>query len=137
MRKLVTTTHLEMTSRSELARAAGVATSLQIVRAELPSAELNRFLYTAVGARWMWYTRLPWSYDRWLAWVDRPELETWAVRVLGRVGTPKDAERLLALYGTIQECHIENEDGEIVSDARRMRAAYRAALKALGKEVNP
>jgi GNAT superfamily N-acetyltransferase len=54
-----------------------------LVQARIPSPELNRFFYTAVGARWTWYTRLPWSRAQWLAYLDRPELETWVAYVSG------------------------------------------------------
>jgi hypothetical protein len=58
---LVTTTHLEMTSRKELRPAKTPTTPVEIVRAEVPCPELNRFLYTAVGTDWWWYSRLPWD----------------------------------------------------------------------------
>jgi len=83
MKRLVTTTHLEMTDRSQLRPAASGATPWSLVRAEVPCPELNRFLYAAVGAGWWWYTRLPWDYARWTAYLDRPELETWVAYVSG------------------------------------------------------
>src|SRR5262249_44198705 len=55
----------------------------EIRRAEVPSPELNRFLYTAVGGDWYWIDRLPWTYERWLAYLDRPELETWVAYISG------------------------------------------------------
>ena len=33
--------------------------------------------YATVGGDWYWIDRLDWTRDQWLAWVDRPELETW------------------------------------------------------------
>jgi len=45
--------------------------------------ELNRFFYTAVGGDWYWLDRLPWGYREWMAYLDRPELETWVVAVGG------------------------------------------------------
>jgi GNAT superfamily N-acetyltransferase len=41
----------------------------------------HRFLSGTVGARWTWYTRLSWDYARWLAYLDRPELETCVAHV--------------------------------------------------------
>jgi GNAT superfamily N-acetyltransferase len=58
---------------------------VEIVRAEIPCPELNRFLYTAVGTDWWWYSRLPWDRARWLSYLDRSDLETW---VAYRSGTP-------------------------------------------------
>lgn len=73
-----------MTSAADATPFRGART-LEVRRAELPCPELSRSLYVAVGSDWGWYARLAWDRARWLAWVDRPELETW----LGyRSGTP-------------------------------------------------
>jgi GNAT superfamily N-acetyltransferase len=56
---------------------------LTVTRAEIPSPELSRYLYTAVGGDWWWTNRLDWTYDRWLAHLDRPELQTWVGYVAG------------------------------------------------------
>ena len=58
MQRLVTTTYLEMLSRAELRPARPSAIAFQLVQVEIPCPEFNRFLYTAVGARWWWYSRL-------------------------------------------------------------------------------
>jgi len=83
MDRLVTTTHLEITDRAQLRPPKPASAAMQIVRAEIPSPELNRFFYAAVGARWTWYSRLSWSRARWLAYLDRPEVETWVAYVSG------------------------------------------------------
>ncbi len=71
----VTTTHLEILDPADLSPAR--ATALEVRLAEIPSPELNRFLYTAVGGDWYWLDRLEWNYGQWLEWLDRPELYTW------------------------------------------------------------
>ena len=48
---------------------------LKLIKKKLP--ELNRFLYTAVGAPWMWYMRLKWSWQEWADFLNRDEIETW------------------------------------------------------------
>jgi GNAT superfamily N-acetyltransferase len=83
MEKLVTTTHLEMTHRSQLTPAREPAISFQLVRVELPCPELNRFLFAAVGSEWWWYSRLSWDYPKWFKYLDRAELETWVAYVQG------------------------------------------------------
>jgi GNAT superfamily N-acetyltransferase len=102
MKRSVTTTYLEMNDRSQVRPARSASVDFQLLRAELPCPELNRILYTAVGAEWWWYTRLPWDYSRWLAYVDRPELETW---IAYAAGTP-------AGY-----FELERQDGENVEIA--------------------
>jgi ribosomal protein S18 acetylase RimI-like enzyme len=54
-----------------------------IMRAELPSPALSRFLYTAVGGDWHWTDRLPWTPERWMQYLARDEVETWIAYVRG------------------------------------------------------
>jgi GNAT superfamily N-acetyltransferase len=68
---------LEMTSPDQLRPSAPRSAGFRVEQARIPSPELNRFLYTAVGGDWWWIDRLSWTYERWLAWLDRPEVETW------------------------------------------------------------
>ena len=82
MRRDVTVWYLEMSSPSELN---GVATppELEIRQAALPSPELSRYLYTAVGGPWHWTDRLAWSWDDWLRHLDPARTETWLALVEG------------------------------------------------------
>jgi GNAT superfamily N-acetyltransferase len=77
----VVTHHLEMTDRAALRPATARGEGFEVRRAEVVSPELNRFLYSAVGGGWYWIDRLSWSYERWLEWLDRPEVETWVAYV--------------------------------------------------------
>lgn len=76
MERSVTTTYLEMTDASRAVPLDGEHV-LEMRRVEIPNPELNRILYVTVGADWWWYQRLGWNRERWLAYLDRPELETW------------------------------------------------------------
>lgn len=93
MDRLVTTTHLEMTDASALRPARTPAAPVDVVRVEHPCPELNRFLYATVGAEWWWYSRLPWDRARWLAYLDRAELETWIAYVAGTPAGYVELER--------------------------------------------
>ena len=88
----VTTWWLELRTLGEL-RPARPAAGLAVARAELPSPQLIRFLYTAVGGDWYWCDRLGWSYARWLAHLDRPEVETWVGSVRGTPAGYVELER--------------------------------------------
>ena len=77
MRRQIEITYLEMTSPEELRPAHRIDVDFPIRQARVPCPELNRFLYTAVGGDWFWIDRLSWTYDRWLAWLSRSEVETW------------------------------------------------------------
>ena len=79
----VATWYLEMLGPAELRAGPAPGADITVVRAEVPSPELNRFLYTAVGGDWYWTDRLCWSYAEWLAYLDRPELETWVAYASG------------------------------------------------------
>ena len=81
----VTTWSLEMLDPSELRPSSKPGVGLQVVHAEVPSPELSRYLYTAVGGDWFWYDRLPWTYERWQEVVNQVGHETWML--LDR-GTP-------------------------------------------------
>lgn len=75
MRREVQTIHLEMLHRNQLV--AAPPTALCVVEAVVPSPELNRFLYTAVGGDWYWIDRLAWTYDEWLEYLRHPRVRTW------------------------------------------------------------
>lgn len=79
----VRTTHLEMRSPDALRPSERVPPDLLLLRASIPSPELARFLYTAVGGDWFWRERLTWTYSRWHAWLSRPGVETWVVYEAG------------------------------------------------------
>jgi GNAT superfamily N-acetyltransferase len=79
----VTTWHLEMLAPEQVRPARAPDPPPQLVRAEIPSPALNRFLYTSVGGAWHWTDRLGWTWDRWLQWLDRPTHQTWVMYVAG------------------------------------------------------
>ncbi len=93
----VTTWYLEQTRPDELRPARPPAQDVQIVRAEIPSPEFSRFLYTAVGGDWRWTDRLPWTWRQWQEWLDRPGTETWVAWLRG---TPAGYVELSAGDGT-------------------------------------
>jgi GNAT superfamily N-acetyltransferase len=70
-------TYLEMQSPAALRPGRRVPPDLLLLRAGVPSPELGRFLYTAVGGDWYWQERLPWTWQQWKDWLARPEVETW------------------------------------------------------------
>src|SRR5690606_42037739 len=72
----VTTWYLEQTSRADLRPARPPREPVQIVRAEIPSPEFSRFLYTAVGGDWHWTQRLSWTWREWRDWLSPPGGET-------------------------------------------------------------
>ncbi len=79
----VTTYYLEMLDPGDLRPKRIERGDVEVRRAEIPSPELSRFLYTAVGGDWHWIDRLPWTYAQWLEYLDRPGFQTWVAYVAG------------------------------------------------------
>ncbi len=67
----------------DLRAAACPRADVRVERASIPSPELSRFLYTAVGGSWYWLDRLSWDYTRWLEHLDRAVVETLVMHVSG------------------------------------------------------
>jgi GNAT superfamily N-acetyltransferase len=73
----ITVYHLQMTTEDQFRPSTRAVSDFEIRQAIVPSPDYSRFLYATVGAKWRWYERLSWTRERWLAWLDRPEQETW------------------------------------------------------------
>lgn len=93
---LVRTTFLEMRTPEALRPSIRIPAEVLLLKAGTPRPELSRFLYTAVGGDWYWRDRLPWTWSDWMAWLDRPEVETW---VAYHRGTPAGYFELEAQEG--------------------------------------
>jgi GNAT superfamily N-acetyltransferase len=77
MNRAITTYYLEMHSPANLRPSIARDATFRVERVIEACPELNRFFYTAVGGSWYWMGRLAWTYQQWLGYLDRPELETW------------------------------------------------------------
>ncbi|MFB7514682.1 GNAT family N-acetyltransferase [Streptomyces sp. NPDC056144] len=74
----LTTWSLEQTAPTDLRPSrTPEGDDLTITRAEVPSAEYSRFLYTAVGGDIRWNDRLGLTYKEWQAIVEKPGAEIW------------------------------------------------------------
>ncbi|MEU9097617.1 GNAT family N-acetyltransferase [Streptomyces sp. NPDC048361] len=96
MSTTVTIWSLEQTAAADLRPAAEPPGDITIRRAEVPSPEFSRFLYTAVGGDIMWTDRLGMTYAEWERALDRPGTETW---VAYERGTPAGYVELEAQPG--------------------------------------
>jgi hypothetical protein len=66
--------HLEMNAHEELRAKRQPNLEFQVIEAEIPAPEFQRFWYTAIGGDWHWTERLSWTLEQWREWCDRPEL---------------------------------------------------------------
>ena len=82
MRRDVTIWYLEMSAPADL-NGVDTPVELEIRRAGIPSPELSRYLYTAVGGPWHWTDRLAWTWDDWLCYLVPERTETWLALVDG------------------------------------------------------
>ncbi|MCJ8329082.1 MAG: GNAT family N-acetyltransferase [Lentisphaeria bacterium] len=96
---------------------------LSIYQAKLPSPELSRYMYTAVGGEFFWVDRLPWNRDLWQKYLDRPELETW---IASYDGTPAgffelelqaDQSCKITYFGLIRQFFGKGLGGHLLSKA--------------------
>ncbi|MGW6845126.1 GNAT family N-acetyltransferase [Streptomyces sp. NPDC054958] len=84
VRQDVTTWTLRMSSPEQL-RPARSETEMRVERSQVPSVDLSRALYAAVGSHVCWTDRFSWSHETWRAWVHRPSMATWIATVQGTV----------------------------------------------------
>jgi GNAT superfamily N-acetyltransferase len=77
MKQEVTTTYLEMTSPDQLSLKSARREDVLVMRAEIPSPDLNHFLFMSVGLRWQWYSRLAWHRNDWEQYLNSSSVQTW------------------------------------------------------------
>lgn len=117
----VTTWYLQMLSPAELLRARLPEPAPLIMRAEIPSPSLNRCFYTAIGADWTWRDRLPWTYERWMSYLDRPQVQTWVMYVRGTPAGYVELEKQdgdnveIAYFGLLKEFLGRGLGGHLLS----------------------
>lgn len=79
----VTTWYLEMTDPAQFRPVWINNPDLNVIQAKIPCPEFSRFLYNSVGGNWYWLGRLDWTYEKWLTYLNRPEVQTWVAYLRG------------------------------------------------------
>ncbi len=77
------TWYLEICSLASLRPSRREVEGLTITQALVPSPELNRYLYTAIGGDWYWVDRLSWTWAQWEHYLAEPDVETWLAQLHG------------------------------------------------------
>lgn len=122
METKVTTYYLELQSLKELKPSGPELQELEIREARIPSPELGRFLYTAVGRAWRWTDRLSWPYSKWLAHLERPEVEIRIAYLHGVIAGYVELERQpgnsveIAYLGLLRQFMGRGIGGLLLSD---------------------
>ncbi len=83
MATLVVTYYLQQLHPDEVRPARPLPSEVEVRRAEVPLPELNRFLYTAVGREWSWYSRLSRTRPEWQEYLGQAGFETWVAYFRG------------------------------------------------------
>jgi GNAT superfamily N-acetyltransferase len=127
---------LEMTSPADLRPSGARPAGFRVEQARIPSPELNRFFYTAVGGDWYWIDRLDWTWEQWLAWLERPELETWIGFLQGTPAGYFELERQpggnveLAYFGLLPDFTGRGLGGALLTAAVERAWAHTCSLDA-------
>jgi ribosomal protein S18 acetylase RimI-like enzyme len=123
VRTKVTTYYLEMLRAGDLRPARQPRPEFAVIQAKIPSPELNAFLYRAVGRDWHWVDRLTWSREEWLAYVERPEIETWVAYLTGTPAGYFELERepdeslQIAYFGMLPQFTGQGLGGHLLTAA--------------------
>ncbi|HEX5319966.1 MAG TPA: GNAT family N-acetyltransferase [Stellaceae bacterium] len=104
-----TVTYLEMRARPSVPRVHPPPGKLALIRAEACSVSFYRYLYAAVGEKWLWYVRREWDDQRLAALLEKPTTEIFVLHVGGvpagyfelNAAEPRETE--LSYFGLIQE----------------------------------
>lgn len=117
----VTTWYLEMLSPDQLKFSPPGAYALRIDQAQIACPAFSRFLYTAVGGNWYWLDRLSWGHDRWMQYLDRPEVQVWVAYVEGtpagyvELEAQPDANVEIAYFGLLPQFVGQRLGGHLLS----------------------
>jgi GNAT superfamily N-acetyltransferase len=102
-------TYLEMFGRPAKPPVPPPAGKLALMRAQRCTVSFYRYLYAAVGERWLWYERRVWSDERLAAEIQSPGIEIFVLHVGGvpagyfELDIREAAETELAYFGLMPE----------------------------------
>lgn len=119
----VTRWHLAMDTPDALRPARPPGLPATIARVLDPTPEYARFLYTAVGWRWQWVDRLPWTWTEWQAVQARPGYELWVMQVRGgpagyyELRRQPDGDCEILLFGLLPPFIGQGLGGHLLADA--------------------
>jgi ribosomal protein S18 acetylase RimI-like enzyme len=129
----VTTYYLELRSLDEFVPSGSEVPDLEIREARVASPDLGRFLYSTVGRDWGWTDRLRWSYAKWLAHLERPEVQVWIAHLDGVIAgyvelecQPEESVEI-AYFGLLRQFMGRGIGGLLLSDT--VERAFRTGAR--------
>jgi len=99
-----TITYLEMRTRPRHLPLPAPSVRHALLRAEPCTVSFYRYLYAAVGEKWLWYVRRKWSDEQLRQWLVRPEIEISVLHVGGVPAGYFELER--AASGDTELCYF-------------------------------
>jgi ribosomal protein S18 acetylase RimI-like enzyme len=129
----VITYYLELRGIEEFSPSRREVPDLEIREARIASPELGRFLYTAVGRAWRWTDRLSWTYSKWLAYLERSEVEVWIAYLDGVIAGYAELERQagksveIVCFGLLRQFMGRGIGGLLLSDT--VERAFRTGAR--------
>ncbi|MFJ9742858.1 GNAT family N-acetyltransferase [Streptomyces sp. NPDC101166] len=140
VRQDVTTWTLRMSSPEQL-RPVRAEIAMRVERSQVPSIDLSRALYAAVGAHVCWTDRFSWSHETWQAWVHRPSMATWIASVQGTVAgffeleAQPDGGVEVVLFGLLPQFHGRGLGGALLTTC--VEQAWRGGVDWGGPDAGP
>jgi N-acetylglutamate synthase-like GNAT family acetyltransferase len=74
--------HLEIVDTAQVPKDFSRA-DYELTRLTDPSPDFARYLYIAVGAPWVWYMRVDWTWDQWQKRLRNTKVEFWVANIDG------------------------------------------------------
>ncbi|WP_405774647.1 GNAT family N-acetyltransferase [Streptomyces sp. NBC_00859] len=136
----VTTWTLRMSSPGQL-RPVRSNTPMRVERSQVPSIDLSRALYAAVGSHVCWTDRFAWSHETWEAWVQRESMGTWIATVHGTVAGFFELEAQpggaveIVLFGLLPQFYGQGLGGALLTAC--VEQAWRGGIDWGGPHATP
>jgi len=85
MQKQTEIFYLEMNSPGELHRKDSSPIDLRVEECLTPQWELNKFLYSFIGRKWLWFDKLNHNDEQWKEYVESENMRTWVAYDKGAI----------------------------------------------------
>jgi GNAT superfamily N-acetyltransferase len=116
----VTIHHLELRSDDPFHPKGSSLEGVEVRHAEMPSPELQRFLYRAIGGDYFWIDRLNWTRAQWLESCERWQLHVLYVRgtIVGYFNLePRGSDVDIAYFGLLPQFAGMGLGGYLLTEA--------------------
>jgi ribosomal protein S18 acetylase RimI-like enzyme len=122
MKMPVTIYYLAIDSLEQFVAKRSDQPGIAIVKAEENSPSFHHYFFNAVGQHWRWFSRLPWTYEKWSEHLAAPGVHTWYGTLNG---TPfgyyevmqREREVEIVFFGLLPEFFGRGLGGHLLTEA--------------------